>query len=245
MPTLTWGFFDAFYITVFYNKNMKYTLREFEEKFRSLIGDGTVDIPERFIIDALNWSFNELPRVPKLAKLFSKHIKGTLDAKGHYEFRLNEDFRRILNIPMINFWSSTGGEPCRLKVCHRDVVEFYNKNGLVELKVPGTPCEYTIEQEDDDIKLVFDRPLDVPVIVDYIAQGIPKMVKSMDDVVEISAIAENLILDVMRTVYYHESEDFAFAADISSYLDNKKVVEAIQALNRRWDIDEYTIVGEA
>ena len=91
---------------------------------------------------------------------------------------------------------------------------------------------------------MFDRPLDVPVIIDYIAYGIPTPVKSENDTIDISAIAENLIIDVMRTVYYHESDDFAFAADISGYLDNKKVVEAIQALNRQWGVEEPTIVGE-
>jgi hypothetical protein len=145
---------------------------------------------------------------------------------------------------MMNFWTSTGGDICKLKVCHKDGVEFYNHNGIINLKEPGKPCEYTIEQEDDNIWLVFDRPLDVPVIVDYIAYGIPKPVKSKDDVIEISGIAENLIIDVMRTVYYHEADDFAFAADISSYLDNKKVLEAIQQLNRRWGVEEPTIVGE-
>lgn len=223
---------------------MKYTLSQFEQIFRTHIGDGTVDIPEEFVANALNWAFNELPRVPKLDKIFSRHKHVNLDAKGHYEWNLNGDFRRLINIPMMNFWTSTGGDICKLPLCNRDTIEFYNHNGIIELKQPGKPCEYTIEQEGDDIKLVFDRPLDVPVIVDYIAYGIPKPVKNKDDVIEISAIAENLIIDVMRTVYYHESDDFAFAADISSYLDNKKVVEAIQALNRRWGVEEPTIIGE-
>lgn len=223
---------------------MKYTVSQFEEIFRTHIGDGTIDIPEDFVIKALNWSFNALPMVPKLAKLFSKHKQVQLDAEGHYRWNLNGDFRRLLDIPMMNFWTSTGGDICKLKVCHRDVKEFYDHNGIVSLKEAGKPCEYTIEQEDDSIWLVFDRPLDVPVIIDYIAYGIPKPVQSSDDVIEISAIAENLILDVMRTVYYHESDDFAFAADISSYLDNKKVLEAIQQLNRRWGVEEATIVGE-
>lgn len=223
---------------------MKYHVSEFEKLFQTHIGDGTLDIPEDFVINALNWAFNELPRVPKLQKIFSKHVTVTLDAKDHYRWNLNDDFRRLLDIPMMNFWTSTGGDICRLKVCNRDVVEFYNHNGVVSLKQPGQPCEYTIEQEGDNIWLVFDRPLDVPVIVDYIAYGIPKPVKSKDDEIEISAIAENLIIDVMRTVYYHESDDFAFAADISSYLDNKKVTEAIQALNRQWGVEEPTIIGE-
>ena len=223
---------------------MKYKVSDFENLFRTHIGDGTVDIPDDFVINALNWSFNALPLVPKLSKIFSRHKQVQLDAKDHYRWNINGDFRRLLDVPMMNFWTSTGGDICKLKVCHKDVVEFYNHNGIINLKEPGRPCEYTIEQEDDNIWLVFDRPLDVPVIVDYIAYGIPKPVKSKDDVIEISGIAENLIIDVMRTVYYHEADDFAFAADISSYLDNKKVLEAIQQLNRRWGVEEPTIVGE-
>lgn len=223
---------------------MKYKVSDFENLFRTHIGDGTVDIPDDFVINALNWSFNALPLVPKLSKIFSRHKQVQLDAKDHYRWNINGDFRRLLDVPMMNFWTSTGGDICKLKVCHKDVVEFYNHNGIINLKEPGKPCEYTIEQEDDNIWLVFDRPLDVPVIVDYIAYGIPKPVKSKDDVIEISSIAENLIIDVMRTVYYHEADDFAFAADISSYLDNKKVLEAIQQLNRRWGVEEPTIVGE-
>lgn len=223
---------------------MKYKVSDFENLFRTHIGDGTVDIPDDFVINALNWSFNALPLVPKLSKIFSRHKQVQLDAKDHYRWNINGDFRRLLDVPMMNFWTSTGGDICKLKVCHKDAVEFYNHNGIINLKEPGKPCEYTIEQEDDNIWLVFDRPLDVPVIVDYIAYGIPKPVKSKDDVIEISGIAENLIIDVMRTVYYHEADDFAFAADISSYLDNKKVLEAIQQLNRRWGVEEPTIVGE-
>jgi len=223
---------------------MKYTVRQFSEKFRSMVGDGTMDIPEEFVMNALNWAFNELPRVPKLGKIFAKHETANLDAKRHYEWSLNGPFRRLMDIPMMNFWTTTGGEPCRLNVCNKDNVEFYNKNGIIELKDPGKPCEYTIEQEDDEIKLVFDRPLDVPVMVDYIAYGFPKPVAKSTDEIDISAVAENLILSAMRAYYYHESDDFSFAADITSYLDNKQVVEAIQLLNRRWGIDDMTILGE-
>lgn len=223
---------------------MKYKVSDFENLFRTHIGDGTVDIPDDFVINALNWSFNALPLVPKLSKIFSRHKQVQLDAKDHYRWNINGDFRRLLDVPMMNFWTSTGGDICKLKVCHKDVVEFYNHNGIINLKEPGKPCEYTIEQEGDNIWLVLDRPSDVPIMIDYIAYGIPKPVKSKDDVIEISGIAENLIIDVMRTVYYHEADDFAFAADISSYLDNKKVLEAIQQLNRRWGVEEPTIVGE-
>ena len=223
---------------------MIYKVSEFEKIFRTHIGDGTVDIPDGFVINALNWAFNELPRVPKLAKIFSKHKQVQLDAKGHYRWNLDGDFRRLLDIPMMNFWTSTGGDICKLPLCHKDVQEFYNKNGIIKMKQAGKPCEYTIEQEGDNIWLVFDRPLDVPVMLDYIAYGFPKPVKSPDDKIDISAIAENLIIDIMRTVYYHEADDFAFATDISNYLDNKKIVEAIQALNRRWGVEEPIVIGE-
>ena len=238
------GSFPARGFLVCENKDMKYTMNEFADIFRTHLGDGTEDVPDEFIIHSVNWAFNGLPMVPKLEKIFSKHKQYNLDAKGHYRWNLNGDFRRLINIPMMNFWTSTGGDMCKLDICNEDTVEFYNHNGIPYLKEAGKPCEYTIEQENDNIWLVFDRPLDVPVVVDYIAYGIPKPVKSMDDEIEISAIAENLIIDVMMTVYYHESMDFAFSADIASYLDNKKVLEAIQQLNKRWGISEPTIVGE-
>ena len=223
---------------------MKYTVSQFEEIFRTHIGDGTIDIPEDFVIKALNWSFNALPMVPKLAKLFSKHKQVQLDAEGHYRWNLNGDFRRLLDIPMMNFWTSTGGDICKLEICNEDTVEFYNHNGVPYLKEAGKPCEYTIEQEDDNVWLVFDRPLDVPVVVDYIAYGIPKPVETEEDEIELSAIAENLVLDVMRSVYYQEAFDFNLSADVMSYLDNKKYLEAIQTLCKRWGVEEPIIVGE-
>ena len=145
---------------------------------------------------------------------------------------------------MLNFYTSTGGEPCKLNLCNRSNKDFYDRNGLINLKQSGTPCEYTIEVEDDNVWLVLDRPSDVPIIVDYIAYGFPKPAKSLDDEIEISAIAENLILDVMKTVYLHEADDYAFASDIRSLLDNKKIIEAIQMLHRQWGNETPRIIGE-
>lgn len=223
---------------------MKYIVRDFSNKFRSMLGDGTIDVPDEFVINGINWAFNELPLVPKLAKIFSKHKHVQLDANKHWRWNLNSGFRRLLDIPMMTFWASTGGDICKLNLCHRDVVEFYTKHGIIELKKAGQPCEYTIEQEDDNIWLVINQPSDVPIIVDYIMYGFPKPVTSMDDEIEISAIAENLMLDAMRSFWYKEADDFAFSGAITDYLDNKKVPEAIQAINRAWGVEEPTILGE-
>ena len=223
---------------------MKYTVAEFAEKFRIQLGDRMVDCPDSFIIRSLNWAFNDLPLVPRLGKLFSKHYTQNLDAKGHYKWKLDEDFRRISDTPMMKFWTSNGEKICELPVCYKDPVAFYSKNGIIELKKPGQPCEYTREEEDDNVYLVFDRPLDVPVIVDYIAYGFPKPIKSMDDTIELSAIAENLILSAMFSVYYKETSDFAFSGAISDYLDNKLIPEAIQALEKNYGSDNPVIIGE-
>ena len=223
---------------------MKYTVRDIAKKLRYAIGDSTMDIPNDFIINGLNWTFNELPLVPKLERLFSKHKQFNLDAKDHYRWNLNDGFRRLLDIPMLNFYTSTGGDPCKLCVCHKDTIDFYEKNGIINLKQPGKPCEYTLEAEDDNVWLVLDRPSDVPIIIDYIMYGIPKPVESMDDEIEISAIAENLILNALKVYYLHEADDYAFAADINSYLDNKLTTEAVQALWRRWGTEEQRILGE-
>lgn len=222
------------------------TLLDLSEKLRSSIGDGTVDISDDFLVNAYNWAITELPLVPRLEKLFSKHKQFNLDAEHHYKWSLSDatGFRRITDIPMLNFYTSTGGEPCKLTVCHRPVKDFYDKNGLVNLKKPGTPCEYTIETEDDNVWLVLDRPSDVPIIVDYVAYGFPKPATSMDDEIEVSAIAERLLLDVMKTYYLHEADDYAFAADTQSFLDNKLYLEAIQILYKKWGAEEIRVLGE-
>lgn len=225
---------------------MKMKISDLAEKLRLLIGDNTDDLPEDFIINAYNYTVNALPMVPRLEKLFSKHKQFNLDAEHHYKWSLSDatGFRRISDIPMLDFYTSTGGEPCKLCICHRPVEDFYKNNGLVSLKKPGTPCEYTIEVEDDNVWVVLDRPSDVPIIVDYIAYGFPKPVEKMDDEIELSAIAEPLVLDVMKTLYLMEASDYAFAADVRSYLDNKKELEAIQMLHRKWGAEAPRVLGE-
>lgn len=223
---------------------MIYTVKEFTDKFLVQIGDTSLERPLEFVIQATNWAFNELPRVPKLDRIFSHHYTRNLDAKGHYKFNLNEDFRRITDIPVMNFFTSDGGEPCPLKLCNKDMIEFYEINGIPELKKKGIPCQYTIEQEGDDIYLVFDRPLDTPVIVDYICYGYPKPVKDENDTIEISAIAENLMIGLMKAVFFWEGDDFNFAQSILEYIDNKAMAEAIQQLNARWGVEEHIILGE-
>lgn len=225
---------------------MKMKVSDLAEKLRLHIGDNTEDLPEDFIINAYNYTVNALPMVPRLEKLFSKHKQFNLDAEHHYKWSLSDatGFRRISEMPMINFYTSTGGEPCKLCICHRPVEDFYENNGLVSLKKPGTPCEYTIEIEDDNVWLVFDRPLDVPVIIDYIAYGFPKPVSSMDDEIELSSIAEPLVVDVMKTLYLMEASDYAFAADVRAYLDNKKEIEAIQMLHKQLGMEGPRVLGE-
>lgn len=224
----------------------KMKLNDLAEHLRNLLGDGTSDLPEDFIVSAYNYTINALPMVPRLEKLFSKHKQFNLDAHNHYKWSLSDatGFRRISDIPMLNFYTSTGGDPCRLCICHQPVKDFYEKNGLVNLKQSGTPCEYTIEVEDDNVWLVLDRPSDVPIIVDYIAYGFPKPVTSLDDEIEVSAVAENLILSVMKACYLREAEDYAFASDVEQYLDNKTILEAVQILNKRWGQDAPRILGE-
>ena len=225
---------------------MKYPLSTLAEKIRLAIGDNTVDIPSDFIINAYNYTVNALPMVPRLEKLFSKHKHFNLDAENHYKWSLSEatGFRRISDFSLLEFYTSTGGEPCKLCICHRPVEDFYKNNGLINMKQPGRPCEYTVEFEDDNTWLVLDRPSDVPIIVDYIAYGFPKPVSSMDDEIELSSIAEPLVIDVMKTLYLMEASDYAFAADVRAYLDTKKEIEAIQMLHRQLGIEGPRVLGE-
>lgn len=223
---------------------MKYKVSDLMKKFRLLAGDTSEDIPEEFLINGLNWAFNSLPNVPKLGRAFSKHYQYNLDANDHYKWPLNGDFRRLTDIPMLNLYSSTGGEPVRLNVCAKSNASFYRDNGIIALKTAGTPKEYTIEQDGDDIYLVIDRPSNVPIIIDYIAYGYPKPVESMDDEVEISAPIENLILNTLHKIFFEESSDLAFAGAFEDMMDNKMIPEVIQMLNKRWGAEPLIILGE-
>lgn len=224
---------------------MKTTMQEYADKFRLLVGDSSMNTSDKFIIEGFNWAISGLPLVPKLGKLFSRHYTVNLNANNHYRWKLNKDFRRITDITAINFFTTKGGDLCKLRLCNMDTNKFYNKHGVVELKKPGIPCEYTIEQEGDNIYLVLDRPSNVAIIIDYIACGFPKPVKSMDDKIELSAIAEHLIFHALREVWFQEADDWAFAGAVGDYLDNKLIPEATQMLNKRWGSSKLTIIGEA
>ena len=233
---------------------MKYTVQDFIDKFLLFVGDSTFDANTDFIITGLNWSFNELPMVPKLDRIFSRHFTFNLAAnKGHYRWKLNGDhpgsedggFRYIADLLYINFWTSTGGELCPLTLCNKNVVDFYKINGLPYLKKAGTPCTYTLERDGDTLYLVFDRPVDIPIIVDYIAYGIPNPVESVEDEIELSAVAENLIMQSLRGVWYQEADDLSFAGSITDYLDNKAIPQAIQMLNKQFRAEGPIILGEA
>lgn len=215
-----------------YNITMNYTVRQFSEKFRNIVGDSTSDVPDKFIIDALNWAFSELPLNPKLDKAFSKNRRGTI-RPGHYRFNLTDKnvFRRLTDIPAFSLWTSTGGDLCPFNACAVSVEELY-ASSIPSLMKSGTPCKYAIEQEDDDLYLVFDRPVDTPIIVQYVAYGFPKPVSSMDDTVRISAVLENAILEVMRVVWYREADDLSFAGSAYDYLDNKYIPQIIQMVNK-------------
>lgn len=221
---------------------MRYKISDFFEKARSLFGDTAYDCPNDFLIRALNWTFNELPTIPKLNKLFSARYVANLK-RGQYRWKINKDFRAVNDILFLHFYESKGGEPCRAKVCYLDPISFYAKNGLVERKQPGQPCSYTIEYEGDDCFLVVDRPLGIPMMVQYSITGYPKPVESIEETREISAIAENLILSLMRKVWYEEADDFAFSQTVEAYLDNKIILEAIQQLNKRYKNETPRVLG--
>lgn len=224
---------------------MKMTVQSLADTFRHLIGDETLSVPDEFIITALNWAFNSLPSVEKLYYAWPEHRIEQLNARGHYRFKLKSKFRDIVKFEYMNFYTSTGGDPCALNLCYRTPIPFSKKNGLVSQKVEGRPCEYTRERVGDKYYIVLDRPSNVPIIVDYLCYGRPAPVSSMEDVIEIPGVVENLILSAMRRVFYQEASDFSFAADIAQYLDSKEVAEAVQELTRTDSNDTFGILGEA
>lgn len=220
-------------------------MSSFIEKFRIRVGDEAHTVPTNLIIEAFNAAVQKAVSVPQLSRAFRKHYTVELNAKDGYKWKLEGDFRRLADIPMINFFSTEkGGDPCPLKICPLNDIEFYNKHGLPSLKRAGIPCEYTLEQQDDDTWLVLDRPSDIPIVVDYIAYGYPAPIESEDDEIEISAVIEQIILDSMTEAFYREAEDLAFAGAVLDILSNKYIPEAVGMLNRKLGVIPPTILGE-
>lgn len=225
---------------------MKKTVKQLHDDFKLFIGDSTSDIPIEFFIQALNWACREIPRIPGLQRAFSRHYTFNLMAKNAIRWDLTgESFRKLNDIIYLNVYTSTGGEPCLLTLCEREPIDFYRRNGLVEAKKAGIPCEYTLEREGDATYFILDRPSNVPLILDYIACGYPKEAASAEDEIDISATIQNLIFSAIQNVYYHEAADFGFAQDITNYFDNKMVPEAMQELNRVFHSEAPRILGEA
>lgn len=241
-------------------------IKDFADKFRVLVGDSSKSIPDKMIIEALNLAFNKLASVPGLSRAFRKHYQINLNAKDGYKWKLEGDFRRLADIPMLNFYSQEkGGDPCPIMICPLDVISFYNKHGLVSMKQSGIPCEYTLEQEGDNTYLVLDRPSDIPLIVDYIAYGYPKPINGYEepktdkfgDIVkdkngniimvpterEISAVIEDCLLQSMKDAFYTEAEDLAFAGAMLDQLSNKYIPEAIQMLNKTLKVMPKVVLG--
>ncbi len=242
-------------------------MKDFADRFRTLIGDSSKSVPDTLIIEAFNTALNALVSVPKLSVAFRKHYQVDLNAKDGVKWKLEGDFRRLADIPMLKFYSiAEGGDPCPLDICPLDPISFYNKHGLVSMKQSGVPCEYTLEQQDDDTFLVLDRPSDAPLIVDYIAQGYPELVKDFEHPkrdekghivkdengnvimeeteIEISAVIENCILSAMKDAFYQEAEDMAFAGAVLDQLSNVYAPQAIQQLNKTLGVMKSVILGE-
>lgn len=219
-------------------------VQQLANKFRSIVGDSTLDCPDEFIINAVNWAVKDLPLNPKLSKVFAKNYRKTLKP-GHYRWNLTDhkDFRRFTDMPVFSMWTSEGGDLCPFKACAVTPEELY-ASSVPAMMQQGRPCKYTIEQEDDEVYLVFDRPIDTPIVLQYTAYGFPAEVESMDDTILISAVLENALLDVMRTVWYREADDLAFAGSAYDYLDNKYIPQIIQMINKKWHgVEGHTILG--
>lgn len=218
---------------------------DFAEKFRTRIGDEAKNVPDNLIIEVFNAALQKATSVPQLSRAFRKHYTVELNAKDGYKWKLEGDFRRLADIPLLNFFSTEkGGDPCPLKICPLNEIAFYNKHGLPSLKKAGIPCGYTLEQQDDDTWLVLDRPSDVPIVIDYIAYGYPAPVESMDDEIELSAVIEHIILESMTEAFYREAEDLAFAGAVLDIMSNVYIPQSIQMLNKQLGVMPPTIIGE-
>lgn len=230
---------------VCYNGGMITKVSDIAKEFRTYMGDSAIDVPDDFIIAGLAWAYRSLPLEPKLAKVFQKHYTLDLDTKDGYAWCLNEDFANIADFLYLNFWTTgAGGDICLLDVCYQTPEVFYTENGLPELRKAGRPCKYTLERDDDDVYVVFDRPLNISCVADYMCYGFLKEPTSMKDEISLPKPVKNLIFSAMKEFYFREAEDANMAQEIGLYMDSKLVPEVVQYINQRWSSAPHVVLGE-
>ena len=149
------------------------TVEEFITEFRRRIGDSTCDTPVNNIISWINTALRRLARSKGLDKLFTYHDTFELtrlneDGTPAASWSLGGDMGMLIDIKSLLVLDHTGCCMDNVTPCYMPLEWFRKEHPFPEKEQMGIPCAFTINQMGSTTQVIFDRPIDSPLILDMI-----------------------------------------------------------------------------
>lgn len=190
------------------------TARYFYNDLKEMIADTTETIDEEYFLAVLNYALRQLASEPKLDILFKKHDRfklAELSVKGDAETSWGLE-NEIIDVQNLAIYDASNKDLCRLSMCYLAPNDFYASFPMPEENPSGISQYYTIDFIDGESRLVFDRPIDRPIIVDIRFTAFPEEITSLDDKVKLPIRVANYILDAIRERRYESDSDGNFVS---------------------------------
>lgn len=222
----------------------------FINNFRKYVGDTTHDIPTGSILSWINFGLNELAREPGLQRLFTFHDSYDLasintDGRPAAKWQISDDrLGDITDVMSISILDSKGCSLCPIIPCYEEEMSFHQHHPFPEKNDPGEPCYFTISRLDGRSYIEFDRPIKDPTTVSMVYTAYPPEVWDDKDILMVSRLATNHLLELVRISYFREASDDVRAR--ATYEDfDKAVYEVKQQLAKRLSAMGPRVLGGA
>jgi len=192
-----------------------YKVSELIKAVRELLGDSTCSISEKHLIANLNTSLRRLAREKGLDKLFtfqetfelaSINTDGTNSASWWLNCGGTQMFTDIMSLLILD---SSGSQVYNVEPCWLNNVDFRSQFPLPEQCAPGTPGYFTLINIGGRTKIVFDRPIDGPYMVDMMYSAFHPRITSIDDDLLFPYAYADILEEMVKILYLQESSDFA------------------------------------
>lgn len=192
------------------------TFDEFVKEMRSVWGDSTCDLPKDYLLAWTNTGLRRLAREKGLGRLFRYQDTFELsrmneDGTPAASWTISASVGMIIDITSLMFLDSSD---CRInanELCYVPLQWFRRSYPFPEKEMPGDPCHFTVNQMGPDTKLIFDRPITKPHMVDMIYEAFHPRLKNTTDIIRIPYSYLDILGQITQILMHQEGADFATA----------------------------------
>jgi len=215
------------------------TVKEFIGDIRARLGDTSCEIPERNVIAWLNLVLPRLAREPGLDKLFKYNDTYELasintDGSNSASWKMNGvDTGEIIDIKSIRILDSSSCNLTDVSPCYVPYEDFFICNPAPEQNEPGSPSQFTINYMGGDTRIIFDRPINAPHMLDMVYTAFHPRIKTDNDYIKVSLGFIDVLNEYVTIMYMQESADFATARALTEDYDHL-VDQAREHLAKRY-----------